>query len=382
MRYIRFLKPPRIEGNNTSNKTLKALITITSDLGDTFLPDNLALAASLRPEGHDGDIYLCKTVQWTAGMRSLPIVFELTNANLDWPVRVHVGVKGNPASDCFGKRHKADPPSIISAWSGVLDALNGVMEAEKMVERRFTPLSGRTLSIWEETGESIARHLWDAGLSLAAHLNRTTALQTTSPTLLLLESTLSRATDAKLRILELGAGTGIVGISLAQTIPDAEILLTDLPAARALIQKNISVMSPAMNSSAAFCVLDWEDESLPRAVGERVWDIVLVADCTYNPDSSPALVRTLAALVKRSPKVIVIVAMKVRHPAEAVFFDLMAAAAFVVGSHTVLNLPGNSETTGEKIDVLVFCDKGRVQVGHPTSPEEASGLPVVSFWED
>ena len=155
MRYIRFLKPPRVERN-----TLKTLITITSDLGETFLPDDVTLAATLRSDDPEGDIYLRKTLKWRGGMRSLPIVFDLAFADLDWPVRVHVGTKGSPNSDHFEKHHNAEPPSIISAWSGLIDVPKGINEAEKKVERRFTPLSNRTLSIWEETGESIACHLW------------------------------------------------------------------------------------------------------------------------------------------------------------------------------------------------------------------------------
>ena len=155
MRYIRFLKPPRVERN-----TLKTLITITSDLGETFLPDDVTLAATLRSDDPDGDIYLRKTLKWTGGMRSFPIVFDLAFTDLDWPIRVHVGTKGSPNSDHFEKHHNAEPPSIISAWSGLIDVPKGINEAEKKVERRFTPLSNRTLSIWEETGESIACHLW------------------------------------------------------------------------------------------------------------------------------------------------------------------------------------------------------------------------------
>ncbi|OCL06255.1 S-adenosyl-L-methionine-dependent methyltransferase [Glonium stellatum] len=371
MRYIRFLKPPRVEKN-----TLKTLITITSDLGETFLPDDVFLAATLHSDDPEGDIYLRKILKWTGGMRSLPIVFDLAFTDLDWPIRVHVGIKGSPNSDHFEKHHNAELPSIISAWSALVDVRKGMNEAEKRVERRFTLLSNRTLSIWEETGESIARHLWDAGMALSAFLDRMVVLQVGGPPLL--EEILSSATYKRLKVLELGSGCGIVGIGLAQTIPDCEVVLTDLPEAEEIAMKNINGMNAAMSSDISFHTLDWDDP-LPRLIKDRLFDIILVADCTYNPDSSPALVRTLAALVKWSSKAIVVVAMKVRHSSEAVFFDLMSESGFIIRSRTILPIPGDEKTAHEKIDVYVFCDKNRSQIINMSL--DAHGPPAIPFWQ-
>jgi hypothetical protein len=156
MRYIRFLKVPKIQG-----KSINAVVTITSDLGETFLAEDAFLSATLRSSDPDGDIYLRKSLRWKGGMRALPLSFEAENCDLDWPVRVHVSVKNAPQLDCFEKQYNAAGlPGIISAWSDILDPPRNIREASRTVERRFTPLSGRTLSMWEETGESIARHLW------------------------------------------------------------------------------------------------------------------------------------------------------------------------------------------------------------------------------
>lgn len=156
MRYIRFLKPPRIV-----DQTCTFLVTITSDLGEDFLPDDVILAATLRSNDPSGDIYLRRTLKWTSGMRTLSGSFDLAHSDVEYPARVHVGVRSSPTSDHFEKHHDdTDPPSIISAWSAIIDPNNGITEAEKKVERRFMPLSNRTICIWEETGESIARHLW------------------------------------------------------------------------------------------------------------------------------------------------------------------------------------------------------------------------------
>lgn len=167
MRYVRFLKVPK-----TDSKTLSALVTVTSDLGEDFLAADVALTATVRSPEYNGDIFLRKSLKWTAGMRAIPVTFDLRHCDLDWPVVVHVGPKSSQLSDRF-ERHldSADMPSLISAWSSPLDAPAGIMEADKMVERRFTPLSNRTLRIWEETGDSIARHIWLTPYLLPSHLS-------------------------------------------------------------------------------------------------------------------------------------------------------------------------------------------------------------------
>jgi hypothetical protein len=161
MRYIRFLKTPKLIVQAGPKSTIKLVITITSDLGETFFPDDVLLAATLRSDKHNGDIYLRKTVKWEAGMRALPIELEFEHNHIDWPATVHVHARSQPMSDHFDRHDNgSDLATIISAWSDILDPPQGIFEAAKAAERRFTPLSNRTLSIWEETGESIARHLW------------------------------------------------------------------------------------------------------------------------------------------------------------------------------------------------------------------------------
>lgn len=87
------------------------------------------------------------------------------------------------------------------------------------------------------------------------------------------------------RVLELGTGCGIVGISLAQGFGSAgrpHFVLTDLPEAQDIVERNIKAMPVIEKSTIEFRTLDW-DEELPDDIG--YFDVVLAADCTYNPDS-------------------------------------------------------------------------------------------------
>jgi methylase of polypeptide subunit release factors len=87
-------------------------------------------------------------------------------------------------------------------------------------------------------------------------------------------------------VLELGTGCGMVGIAIAQIIPNSKVLLTDLPEAREIVERNINSVTTAPGASLAFMELDW-DADLPhdlQSASDQL-DLVLAADCTYNPDS-------------------------------------------------------------------------------------------------
>src|ERR1700712_2982062 len=153
----------------------------------------------------------------------------------------------------------------------------------------------------------------------------------------------SRSKYQKLSILELGCGCGLVGLSLAQLMPNCKVLLTDLPEAQTIARRNISAMMPAPKSSAIFNCLQWEDKQLKEPFLSTRFDIIIVSDCTYNPDSSPALVSTLVTIATSSPGAVVLIAMKVRHESEECFFSLMKDAGFSMQKHTLVPLPSVAE---------------------------------------
>jgi hypothetical protein len=282
MRYIRFLKTPRIvAAKNAQKKDVACLITITSDLGDSFLPYDVQLSAQLllcTPV--DEQVLVWTTVQWRSGMRSLPIVIPLPkhHALPSSPLRLRIGTEPKNAYDDYSALAEEDARGVVSASSPTF-TLN--KEAPKLAERRFKLSDGSNLCIWEETGESIARHLWDAGITLSCKI----------PDLAHPDTVLSKALSSSnpvshMTVLELGTGCGIVGIALAQTIPNATVLLTDLPEAREIVQRNIDQASTASGASLRFLQLDWDVE-LPDQVHKisSPISLVIAADCTYNSDS-------------------------------------------------------------------------------------------------
>lgn len=150
MRYVRFLKPAKV---HLEQCRLDALVTITSDLGETFFSEDAEVTASL---SNAGCVVSSKVFQWTSDMRCLPIKWQLPKGFSSWPAVLSMGIKQNEDQNIV----RWSPPAILPAESAPLDPRRGVETAERLVERHFSSPTGELYFIWEETGESIARHLW------------------------------------------------------------------------------------------------------------------------------------------------------------------------------------------------------------------------------
>ncbi|KAI5843862.1 putative methyltransferase-domain-containing protein [Morchella snyderi] len=90
------------------------------------------------------------------------------------------------------------------------------------------------------------------------------------------------------RALELGSGTGLVGLAAAGTLPGVgSVLLTDLPEIISNLQRNVDRNRAALKSAVDVEVLDWRDET--EVEEARRFELVLAADPIYSPEH-PALV--------------------------------------------------------------------------------------------
>lgn len=347
---VRFLKTPQIYVDRAT-VLLKAVVTITTDLGETFYPHDLDLVVSLRGQEDDGDIYLRKKVPWPAGARSLNISLDLSRQDVEWPACVRVAVRKTKVTDFM--------PPFVEVWSGALNPTKGQFDSGRRVERRFKSNTGRVLSLLEDAGDSIARHLWDGSQALAQHVDNIISLDNPT-TLPLLEYVLISATYRRTHIIELGCGCGTVGISIAQSITDCDVLLTDLDEAKDLVEANLERMNPAISSTARFQSLDWL-EPLPSDIENRKNDLIIVSECTYNTDTLEPLVGMLVTLVTRSPKAVIAVCTKTRHDSEAVFFDLMRNVGLIEEGQMRLRLSGEPgqgySDSAEDVGLHIFRGK-------------------------
>ena len=104
---------------------------------------------------------------------------------------------------------------------------------------------------------------------------------------------------AVLRILELGAGCGYLGMTLASTQghsdnPD-EIILTDHAETTEWLRHNVNLNREILQGRVSVAVLEWGDESHMDAVESEFGkvDAIVGSDIIYDPKSQSALVKTL-----------------------------------------------------------------------------------------
>lgn len=119
-----------------------------------------------------------------------------------------------------------------------------------------------------------------------------------------------------LSVLELGAGTGLVGISVA-ALWQAEVLLTDLPPILPALDANISLNTVVLSqttSSISSASLDWNNpkELLIKSTTSKdsaqnpcpqTWkaDLILAADTLYTEDHPQLILNTILTWLSVSP---------------------------------------------------------------------------------
>ncbi|OQE31050.1 hypothetical protein PENFLA_c002G00232 [Penicillium flavigenum] len=343
--YVRFLKTPRTQQQKGSTY-LSALICITTDLGDSFLAEDVDLMVIAESASQ---VVFQKSTKWNASNRELAITLGPLPSNLAQQSMVLTVQVPHPSGHLIPQSPPI--PLVVAATSAPFGPRS--TPAEKLIQRRiqYSGCEPFLMKIWEETGNSIARHIWDAGLATVTYLHmirenirRNDKNKSTEPKIPALKRVLSSPRRQPLQVVELGAGCGIAGIALASMLSNCSVLLTDLPEVEDIITRNINAAQLATMSSVQYQNLNWDhppDDLCPRPI-----ELILVSDCTYNADSLPALVSTLDRLVRTSPDAIILVALKRRHDSETVFFDLMGSAGFTAVQDTV-EIPSQHDEVDE-----------------------------------
>ena len=117
-----------------------------------------------------------------------------------------------------------------------------------------------------------------------------------------LENTLGSTALENRRVIELGAGIGFTSI-IAKELGAGEVLVTDGDeGVLKIADTNIDLNFPSnaiTGTGIKTSILRWntEDEkAFISAQGERPWDYILIADCTYKKAAWPDLVSSIAHL--------------------------------------------------------------------------------------
>lgn len=157
---------------------------------------------------------------------------------------------------------------------------------EKYFSREFQLTSNDVnLEILQHTVGDVGCVVWDAALVLGAyldHMNQTGQIPVKNR-----------------RILELGSGTGFVGLVAAALGGDC--LMTDLPEMVPLIKRNLFKNIPLLQGAGSAKAFEWgSDMSGLVSHTDKGFDIVLAADCIYYKESLNAFIKTIEDLSSHS----------------------------------------------------------------------------------
>ena len=150
--YIRFLKPPKFDIHKC---IVRALVTITTDLGDNFYPADIGLYAAVISDASKESDTEWESILWKRGTRNVWIEIRKSHFNSTRSMRLLVSAQRTLAADTM---LLSNLPEILSARSEVFGKEKP--QAGNRIERRYRTNLGNQRAIYEETGESIARHIW------------------------------------------------------------------------------------------------------------------------------------------------------------------------------------------------------------------------------
>ena len=207
------------------------------------------------------------------------------------------------------------------------------------------PSTGKELTFQaadDAAGAAICSELWPAGLVMANIITNTAISQQ-----LLSSVGGQKSSETKIRALEVGSGLGTVGLALATTLDNAEVVLTDCPSAIKMLEANIECNKDLVgaNVNVKAQTLEWgKHEKEPMGS----FDIICGSDLLYGDESSyQPLVDTLRALMGR--EAVIMLGVRWRKPEkEKKFFELAQQA----GIHfTLLSdwLRDESQSNNEEI---------------------------------
>ncbi|XP_050667122.1 protein N-lysine methyltransferase METTL21D-like [Leptidea sinapis] len=139
----------------------------------------------------------------------------------------------------------------------------------------------KTLKIYQKLEGDVNCVVWDASLVLAKYLEM---MCHHKPDFL-----------SGVRVLELGSGLGVVGLTAATL--GAQVTLTDLPEALPLLRLNIAENKSKIVSMGGYAIAEslvWGDNN--SEIKKQEFDMILLADCVYYEDAIDPLIETLQCL--------------------------------------------------------------------------------------
>ncbi|KAJ5682912.1 hypothetical protein N7462_006077 [Penicillium macrosclerotiorum] len=176
-----------------------------------------------------------------------------------------------------------------------------------------------TLTLHEPslTSDNLGMKTWVSSYLLSHRLHRLlesppqlVPAGTTNP------STVSNQNNKPMRALELGSGTGLVGLSFAAlTGKSATVHLSDLPEIVPNLAHNAALNVELLNKTEGTVttgVLDWSVTPTPSPTADERFDVILAADPLYSPKHPKWLVDTISPWLSKGLDARVVTEMPLR----------------------------------------------------------------------
>ncbi|MBA0734933.1 hypothetical protein Gogos_018821 [Gossypium gossypioides] len=222
--------------------------------------------------------------------------------------------------------------------------------ASQQVEQHYIRSIESTVVIRQLPSEGLSFQLWPAATTLVTLLDNYLRHPSKSP----LTATLS--TDRKLKILELGSGTGLVGIAAAVTL-GANVTVTDLPHVIPNLKFNADANADVVTKRGGtvdVAPLRWGEDDDVEVIG-REFDLVLGSDVVYHDHLFEPLIKTLRLLLNGGTKKRVFVMAHLRRwKKDSVFFKKAKKLFDVEILHT------DPPKEGSRIGVVVYVFIGKI----------------------
>lgn len=222
------------------------------------------------------------------------------------------------------------------------------------LEQHYIRSINATLVIRQLPSQGLSFQLWPAATTLVTLLDEYRSHLSKSP----LSSILTHSSDGSdrpsLNILELGSGTGLVGIAAAVTL-GANVTVTDLPHVIPNLQFNVDANSAALTANGGTVTvapLSWGEVGDVELIG-REFDVILASDVVYHDHLYEPLLQTLYLLLRGRETTSFVMAHLRRWKKDSVFFKKAKKAFYVEVLYE------DSPCEGSRVGVVVYRFAGK-----------------------
>lgn len=230
---------------------------------------------------------------------------------------------------------------------------NGATPQQQQQQLHFLQSINSNVVIRQLPSEGLSFQLWPAATILVTLLDNIRSGESTPFSELFKRQ--EKGDSLPLSILELGSGTGVVGIAAA-AILGAKVTVTDLPHVLPNIQFNVDANSKVLEQQCGgvdVAALSWGDNQHMEAVG-RDYDLILGSDVVYHDHLYDPLIETLRFfLLGGGKKIAFVMAHLKRWKKESVFFKRAKKLFDVQIIHT------EPPPDGSRIGVVVYLFTGK-----------------------